>query len=68
MTEDATGQPASYTVKALAKHWGCHPKQVYTLISSGALQSWKLGGRDIRIRHSAVDEYERKQQNTGGIS
>lgn len=53
-------------MKALAKHWGCHPKQVYTLISSGALQSWKLGGRDIRIRHSAVDEYERKQQNTGG--
>jgi excisionase family DNA binding protein len=65
MAEDAIGKPVSYTVKALAKHWGCHPKLVYSLIASGALQSWKLGGRDIRIRQSAVDEYEQK---SGGAS
>ncbi|WP_394042987.1 helix-turn-helix domain-containing protein [Roseixanthobacter liquoris] len=45
----------------VAARWGCSEKHVRNLITDGALGHFRLGGRLLRIRASAVEEYERCQ-------
>lgn len=47
-----------FDVASLAEHWGCGTDTVYTLIRSGDLQAFKLGGKLIRIRADEVERYE----------
>lgn len=47
-----------YDVASLATHWGCGTDTVYNLVRSGELQSFKLGGKLIRIRAEEVERYE----------
>lgn len=49
---------AVYSVTGLAEHWGCGTDTIYTLIRSGDLSSFKLGGKLIRIRADEVERYE----------
>jgi len=49
---------AVYSVASLAEHWGCGPDTVYSLIHSGNLKAFKLGGRLYRIRADEVERYE----------
>ena len=50
--------PAVYSVSSLAEHWGCGTDTIYSLIKSGALQSFRLGGKLIRIRADEVERFE----------
>jgi len=47
-----------YDVATLAAHWGCGADTVYTLVRSGELAHFKLGGKLIRIRADEVERYE----------
>lgn len=49
---------AIYSVASLAKHWGCGTDTVYSLIHSGDLKAFKLGGKLFRIRADEVERYE----------
>ena len=49
---------AVYSVPTLAERWGCGTDTIYTLIRSGDLTSFKLGGKLIRIRADEVERYE----------
>lgn len=51
-------QIKAYTVATLADHWGTSPTFVYNQIKAGLLQAFKLGGKLIRIKPEAVEEYE----------
>jgi DNA binding domain, excisionase family len=46
------------TVAAVASRWGTSTTFVYTLLQSGALEGFKLGGKLWRIKGSAVEAYE----------
>ncbi len=50
--------PNVYSVQTLAREWGCSESHVRNLISSGDLRSFRLGGKLLRIRAAAVEEYE----------
>jgi len=47
-----------YSVASLADYWGCGTDTVYSLIHSGDLSAFRLGGRLLRIRHDAVEDFE----------
>jgi excisionase family DNA binding protein len=42
----------------LADYWGCGTDTVYSLIHSGDLQAFRLGGRLLRIRPDEVERFE----------
>lgn len=47
-----------YSVASLAEHWGCGTDTVYSLIHSGDLKAFKLGGKLFRIRADEVERFE----------
>lgn len=47
-----------FTVAALAAHWGTSDTFVYDQIKAGRLKAMRFGGKLIRIRPEAVEEYE----------
>lgn len=47
-----------YSVASLAAHWGCGTDTVYSLIHSGDLKAFKLGGKLFRIRADEVERFE----------
>lgn len=47
-----------YSVASLAEHWGCGSDTVYSLIRSGELRAFKLGGKLLRIREDEVESFE----------
>jgi excisionase family DNA binding protein len=47
-----------YSVASLAEHWACGSDTVYSLIRSGELQAFKLGGKLLRIRSAEVERFE----------
>jgi excisionase family DNA binding protein len=47
-----------YSVASLADHWGCGTDTVYSLIRSGDLRAFKLGGKLLRIREDEVERFE----------
>lgn len=47
-----------FDVPTLARHWACGTDTVYSLIRSGELRHFKLGGKLIRIRADEVERYE----------
>jgi len=47
-----------FSVATLAQHWGCGTDTVYSLIRSGDLRAFKLGGKLLRIRADEVERYE----------
>lgn len=49
---------AVFSVASLAEHWGCGSDTVYSLIRSGELRAFKLGGKLLRIRADEVERYE----------
>ncbi len=51
--------PLAYTVASLAERWGTSDTFVYDQIKAGRLRAFRLGGKLIRIRPDAVDEYEK---------
>lgn len=53
--------PDVYSVATLAEHWGCGHDSIYSLVKGGELQSFKLGGKLIRIRRTAVEAFERSR-------
>ncbi len=50
-----------YSVATLAEQWGCGTDTVYSLIHSGDLRAFRLGGKLIRIRADEVERYECRQ-------
>jgi len=50
------GRP--YTVAGLAAHWGTSDTFVYDQIRAGKLKAMRFGGKLIRIKPEAVEEYE----------
>jgi len=51
-----TARPLS--VAELAAHWGCSDTFVYDQIKAGRLKAMRFGGKLLRIRPEAVEEYE----------
>jgi excisionase family DNA binding protein len=49
-----------YTVAHLESRWGVSDSFIYSLMKSGELSSFRLGGKLWRIRASAVEEYEQR--------
>lgn len=49
---------AVYSVATLAERWGCGPDTIYSLIRSGDITAFKLGGKLLRIRADEVERYE----------
>jgi excisionase family DNA binding protein len=47
-----------FSVATLAQHWGCGSDTVYSLIRSGDLRAFKLGGKLLRIRADEVERFE----------
>lgn len=47
-----------YTVSALAAKWGVSTTFIYTMLQTGELSGFKLGGKLWRIRASEVEAYE----------
>lgn len=47
-----------FSVSSLAEHWGCGTDTVYSLIKSGDLPAFKLGGRLLRVRSEEVEKFE----------
>jgi excisionase family DNA binding protein len=50
--------PRVHTVASLASEWGVSDTFVYNEIAAGRLRAFRLGGRLLRIRREAVEEYE----------
>jgi len=50
--------PAVFSVATLAERWECGTDTVYSLIRSGDLHAFKLGGKLLRIRHDEVERFE----------
>lgn len=53
-----TISPHVLTVAMLAERWGTSDTFVYDEIKRGRLRAFKLGGKLIRIRVDAVEQYE----------
>lgn len=49
---------AVYSVSSLADHWSCGPDTIRSLIKSGDLPAFKLGGKLLRIRADEVERFE----------
>ncbi len=49
---------AVFNVTGLADRWGCGTDTIYSLIHSGNLVAFKLGGKLLRIRAEEVERYE----------
>lgn len=49
---------AVFSVATLAERWECGTDTVYSLIRSGDLRAFKLGGKLLRIRHDEVERFE----------
>lgn len=47
-----------YSVATLARHWECGTDTIYSMIRSGDLQAFKVGGKLLRIRADEVERYE----------
>lgn len=47
-----------FDVTTLAEHWACGTDTIYSLVRSGELAHFKLGGKLIRIRADEVERYE----------
>jgi excisionase family DNA binding protein len=47
-----------YTPKTLADRWECSERHVRNLIERGALPSFRLGGKLLRIRTTDVETFE----------
>jgi len=47
-----------FDVATLAEHWACGTDTIYSLVRSGELAHFKLGGKLIRIRADEVERYE----------
>jgi len=54
--------PDVMTPASLSKRWRCSERHIRNLISAGKLECFYLGGKLIRIRGSAIEEYEGKSQ------
>ncbi|WP_157784784.1 helix-turn-helix domain-containing protein [Sphingobium xenophagum] len=49
---------AVFSVATLAEHWACGTDTIYSLIRSGDLRAFKLGGKLLRIRADEVERFE----------
>lgn len=47
-----------FTPETLARRWGCSAKHIRNMVASGALRSFRLGGKLLRIPVDAVEEVE----------
>lgn len=47
-----------YSVASLAEHWECGTDTIYSMIKSGDLPAFKVGGRLLRIRADEVERFE----------
>ncbi|MBB4001625.1 helix-turn-helix domain-containing protein [Aurantimonas endophytica] len=54
----AVMQPNAYTPATLAKRWNCSETLVRNLIRRKELESFKFGGKLIRVSHKSVVAYE----------
>ncbi|MEG3144198.1 helix-turn-helix domain-containing protein [Sphingomonas sp. RT2P30] len=55
--------PPVFSVKMLAARWGVSTGSVYTLMKSGELPHFKLGGQLYRITREAVEAHEEAQRH-----
>ena len=58
MIEDQKMSGRIFDVATLAEHWACGTDTIYSLVRSGELAHFKLGGKLIRIRADEVERYE----------
>ena len=49
---------AVYDVPTLAERWACSPRTIRSLVASGELPSFRLGGKLVRIRADDVEKFE----------
>lgn len=50
-----------YDVVTLAEKWGCGTDTIRSLIKSGELPAFKVGGKLLRVRAEEVEQYECRQ-------
>jgi hypothetical protein len=48
----------------LARRWQCSERHVRGLINTGALPSFRLGGKLLRVTIGAIERFEQCQTNT----
>ena len=53
-------RPPVYTVAGLAAVWGVSDQFIYDQIRRGHLRAMRFGGKLLRVRLDAVEEYERQ--------
>lgn len=53
--------PTVYTPRTLAQRWQCSERHVRTMIATGELPSFRLGGKLLRILAEEVDLIEQMQ-------
>lgn len=53
-----------YTVKDLARRWGCTPQAVYSIIKTGKLRTFRVGGKLLRIQADEVRRWESGGEST----
>jgi len=59
--EASTGHAAQvYTVAGLAALWGVSDQFIYDEIRRGKLNAMRFGGKLLRVRRDAVEEYEQR--------
>jgi excisionase family DNA binding protein len=51
----------NYTPASLAREWGCSERHVRRLIDRKELRAFRLGGKLLRIKPEAVEEFECKR-------
>lgn len=49
---------AVYSVATLAQRWECGEDTIYSMIRSGSLRAFKVGGKLLRIRGDEVERFE----------
>lgn len=57
-----------YTVKDLARRWGCTPQAIYSIIKTGKLRTFRVGGKLLRIQADEVRRWESGGENTASES
>ena len=54
----------TFTPDEVAKRWKCSAAHVRNLITNGELEAFRLGGKLLRIKASAIEDYERCQSTS----
>ena len=66
LDDSAPGFEADLTVEEVAQFFNRSPVTIRTWIRSGDLRAYTFKGREYRITHSALEEYQARQRGESG--